>query len=265
MFEWIARLIIREGPYGSGNKVTPSIEVAIGNWQAFVLSNVMWLFFFAVLFALVVFNFLKHNRKIEARKIVLLLVFLSSTLVLSFVSIIRSYHGRYMLPVGLCGIIVFVLFAQSVKNSTRTSLNIIVCFLAFTLLAKSMSNDFNTYKMKIHEGITLKTLVDEKIQRLASLYSIKEPVIIYGWRIPTMSFSLRHMASREEHQARIDRLFPTEGHHVPWPDPHTFRIPGGAEKWDFAVIRNEYLNQLPISRFAIIDKIDNYLILRPSN
>jgi len=262
MFGWLQQLALNEGMYGRGEHALPDISAALAHWKSFFMGSKAWLVtvVFMVVYAIV--SAVKHRNQFS--KVTLLVgVFVVVSIIFSLLFIIRSYAQRYMLPVGLCGVMVAILFAKTLPREAPQIFRWSVFGVFLSVLLKTMYIDLHTHKLKTQQGLALHQSVKNKIDQLSSEAGITTPVVIYGWRVPTPSFSLRQHARLEHHQRQVDVLFPNQGHYTPWPKEHTFRLPYPHTTWDYAIIRQEYLNVIPINSFVVQGKLDEYLILTP--
>lgn len=271
MFKWLTNLSLREGAYGSGTQNLPSIGAALLNWKSFILGSKAWILLFVAAILFTAYKIIKE-RKIKpeaAEQSTFLTIFALSAVLFSMSLVARTYQQRYMLPIGLCGVIMTILCFKALKTENKQLLGIGMATLVFFVLVKSMLVDWNTHKLKTQQAIELNIKVQEKVEYWANEFSMESPVVIYGWRVPRPSFALRQNAHYEKYQKKIDEIYPREGHYTPWPmvlpqpsETQTFRLPQGVDRWDLAVIREEYIDQIPVSNVSIIDKIDRYLIIK---
>lgn len=263
MFGWIFKNATRNGAYGAGELVLPSVSVALDNWWSFVSSSKGWILIIAFML-FVVFKEVFSLRKTDPQRanfILYIAIFAVCSIMFSLLFVVRSYAQRYMLPVGLSGVMIYIIFTNVIRDKGAVY-HYVACFALALLLVKSINNDYNNYRLKIQSQKSLRIEAVNEIKKLSKQFSIKQPVVIYGWRFPSPSFALRQQAHFEHHQLEVDLLYPNEGHFTPWPNGYRFRIPKNQTDWDFAVIRDDYLEHLKIDAFDIVSQISNYKIIK---
>lgn len=263
MFSWILQNAMNDGAYGRGEIAAPVLSQAIENWTAFIMGGKGWLLLVGGALLVVCWKALRGlpREGVARRKVLLVISFGVTAGIFSLLFVMRSYASRYMLPIGLVGVAVFVVFSCSIASSNKW-IKYAVVIATGLLLLKTIDHDFNTHLAKIEQAEKLRKSGEMRVAALASNSGIVHPVVVYGWRFPTPSFALRQHARLEEHQLAVDKIFANEGHYTPWPKGDTFRAPGGNADWDFAIIRNEYIDQLTSLQFEEVDSFDVYRIIR---
>lgn len=270
IFKWVSQLASREGDYGQGVAGLPQLATAWQNWSAFVLSSKLWLLMFSIMALVVIKNawFSSRHSALFSSRAKLLILFALAAASLSMLFIVRMHQQRYLLPIGLCGLIISILFFQHLRLQKRKWIGVTVTACMALLLVKTMLVSFSTHEAKIEQAVRFNQHIQSRTAFWASELGLSDPVVIYGWRVPAPSFALRQNAHYEDYQRRIDILYPNEGHYVPWPmhsplpsPAQTFRVPSDRPGWDLAFIREEYVDNLPVGAFTRLEKIDRYWIL----
>lgn len=260
MFGWIFKNATRSGDYGQGALAAPSIIDGLANWGDFLVASKVWLVLTTCMFFFVLKKLFSNRESQDKLATSCVSIFVLTSVVFSLLFVFRSYQQRYLLPVGLCGTIISILWVRSIPRIKPAHELMILVFIGF-ILVKAMYNEHQNHRARYLHGIEFNQQVETKIQLLAKQYAIDAPVIIYGYRVPHPVFALRQNAQQEVHQQRVDQIYPRSGHHTPWPNGSTFRIPSGQTVWDLAVIRQEYLAGLDEQTYEIVGKIAEYKIL----
>lgn len=261
MFEWVLGNISRDGSYGSGNTMAPNLSVAVENWGNFIKSNRIWI---AILLLIIVFTiknqfFSKSDLNNKSRH--LLFAFAMTSIFFSLLTVMRSYQHRYMLPIGLCGVVLFYNYAPLLSKKSIIKKSFFTCAV-LTLLIKAMINEYNTHKHRILSSQSLMNKLNIKLEIQIKRAKVTNPVIIYGWRMGHPALSLRQHPVKGNYLEKVDMLYPDTGHYTPWLEGGKFRLPKDQTHWDFAIIRDDTLENIKGASFQVVDYYQNYHILK---
>jgi len=228
MFNWIFRNVTRNGSYGSGHQSLPDFGDAIANWQTFIVSNKVFVAIFIALFVYLVVTIKRRGFKNHKGEI-LILIFIATSVLFTMLFIIRSYQHRYMLPIGICSIALILLLSRFNPHKVFYRL---IFSIFFVVMIKSMHADYQSHLMRISQSDHFLTSLDQIIMRDAAKNKIKNPLIVYGWRVPHPALSLRQHDVKGTYLEAVDVLYPNAGHYTPWIEGNTFRLPKNKSHWE---------------------------------
>lgn len=243
MFGWLARLVTRSDQYGAGQAAGLDLGTMLHHWQEAVLSAKGWHLFLLACLLMIATGCLRKRRLGErlAPGFMVLLTFSLLAIAFSYASVSRMFALRYLLPTGLCGVVLFVLAIRVWSDKMTVRAQLAIVLVTGLLLVKHVALDLRTHETQIFEGKRLNRQVREALMQVENLRP--NPVTIYSFSFPQPSFALRQSAEREDFQERIDELYPLEGHYIPWSG--LLRLPAGQSTWDFLIIRESDLTKFP--------------------
>lgn len=255
MFAFLSRMALNDGAYGSGERAGIDISTMLHNWSVIFLSAKIWSIIYIFLMVASMASILKHGLK--SRNFVPIFYLLASAVILMMLS--RQVALRYTIVMG--GLLLLATASQVVQWPRLVKSSAFgggVLLLVGLLLVKTALNDLDAHSSRMENAMRLRESVDQTID---SLSDSNELVVVYGWRYPTQSFSLRHNAPREIYQEEVDELFPLEGHYTPWPRPYRFRLPKPQEAWDVVVLRSGAEKPDLGDGWRVLNSTNGYLVI----
>lgn len=250
MLHWLLELVTSQGPYGSGDPEALSVAVLVGNWTSAVLSAKGW-FLWLALIAVVIVASTRKTRMPPAVKVVL--TFCVVGFLCSYLMVGRQMALRWLLPTGLCAMLLYRIAAGQLLKKPRLMLLPLV--IGGLLIGKHVQLDLATHRATLQTGLATHKEVSELIQE-ASRTEI--PVVLYSFRFPQRSLALRLGAYDEAVFQRVSEVYPTEGHYDVW--TQKVHLPVGAEEWDFLVIRPKDLVDFGETG-PLLGSVDGYVVV----
>jgi hypothetical protein len=259
MLDWLWKLGSRSGPYGAGEAGIPAVSILFTNlletvrsskgWYLWLSGSLGWL-------ACQLWSLRRRGRQVP-RFAVGLGCFAVCALVLSHLMMARHMALHYLLPVGLCGLLLFSLCSRLALARRPAWLQVAVLLFGGVLLGKHLYGDVLSHRHRIAEGEAERAGVDQALQNLAT--SGQAPVVVYGFRASRPSFALRINTTDPAHHAIISREFPNEGH-LSW--DRSIVLPSGKLQWDYLVLdSSDDLRNLPEPVGPVLAKPEGFQIV----
>lgn len=261
MFEWVLNNATNTGTYGVGASGLPELSLVLENWTAFLLSNKLWILAVTLISGPAIYYIVRLQDFQNNKSTLIVVVFALVSIAFSILFIMRSYHGRYMLPIGLCGVALLFCLAPTITAKYRVAPTVIA-LVFFILLIKSMNADYRVHITRVEDSKTLMDTLSKKIQMQADIYSLKNPVTIYGWRLAHPALALRQHYAQGDFLSKVDKLYPNDGHFTPWIKDNRFAIPSGKTSWDLAIINANHISEIKGIKYKIVDSYSGYKILK---
>ena len=178
-------------------------------------------------------------------------------IIMSYILAARHIALRYLLPTGLCGMLIFALCSHLFLKHRSFKFQCIVCIIVALLLGKHIILDIKTHQKVINTAKENQTKINASLSQCCN--STQKPIIIYGFRAPQPSFALRiSTADNLNYLNIISKRYPYEGH-INWYQQIVY--PAGADHWDCAVIPKQDLNVFPQDIAVLCDKIGFFYIM----
>lgn len=270
-----------DGISGPGTQAAITPRNVGENWFQFMTEFWPWLIIIVGALLLM----LLYYRKSDARRLPppvnkAILFFAVATLA-SLATVSRFYAARYMLPVGLAGLLLLVVIVRTLPKRLSTRFQITASALAFAMLVVAIHSAIQSTARHVQDIKSVHAGLQDKLDQLTAEMSTKQPLIIYGWPIPHPVAAMRHQPYYEQHQRALDELYPNTGTHVPWRD--YVRVPPDSGEWRLAVIPMSQVqelkeNSLPIinatdstrevvlfENFTVIEQLHGFAILAPAD
>ena len=264
MFRWIANIILRDGSYGSGELSSPSLSTMITNWSVFFLNAKLWTSIIIMFLSLLVYCHIKENhfndlktKNINSAYLIFFLVANS----FSLLSVARGVSPRYLLPVGLTIILLFYMLSRT-QTYKKKHIQVGIFSIVFMLLIKQVMFDISLHDQREESTKRFQNAVNQQLNKIPNRDNL---VIVYSFRFPTASYSLRQHQWREQHQLVLDRYYKNEGYYNIFTINPYVRLPIGQKYWDVLVIRKKDLQSFPEAIGEIFAEIDGYAIVLASD
>jgi len=281
MVRFLLGLVFTDGTSEPGQRAPVTLDVAFGNWSQFALS--VWpsiLIILLVVIAYVWYARVSKDKLSESVKQVrAVLLFAAVSTVFSLATISRLYNDRYMLPIGLCGLLLCAAVVRAFSGNIPRSVQRSILVVSFAVLVFAMQQNLGQNRSHIDDITRSNQKLQAKIDQVAVDIGVEDPVIIYGWPLPHPAAAMRHQPYYEKHQRDLDALYPNAGYHVSW--RRYIRIPADRDHWDMAVFPETMLSYLRDSRlpivndvsksshvslfenFEVADRVDDFIIILP--
>ncbi|MDM8541587.1 hypothetical protein QUF90_10925 [Desulfococcaceae bacterium HSG9] len=259
MFQWLWRLASHSGEYGTKQAEIPSMYELITNVFIAVRSSKAWHFWLFMNISLAGFALWRQrqNGDVLSNPMASLLIFAVVAIIMSYILAARHMALRYLLPTGVCGMLIFAICSHLFLKHRSFKFQCIVCIVVALLLAKHITLDISTHQKRIHIAKKNQIKINASLSQCCN--STQKPIIIYGFRAPQPSFALRiSTADNLNYLNIISKRYPYEGH-INW--HQQIVLPVGADHWDCAVISKQNLNVFPQNIAVLCDKIGLFYIM----
>jgi len=259
VFAWLWRVISRSGQYGSGQPGWPGVAAVGANLHSYVAStkgvHLWWLATFVVLGGVVIRS--RREGRAISRPLLTIAVLASTGMAASYAFAVRELELRYMLPAGLMGMVLFAMACAIGLQRTSVAVQAMVLLGAGLMFGKALALDLETHVRVVSEGIATHDAVHAQLDQAAM--GLGRPNVIYSWRMPEPSFALRVEAGDDSFRDVISTRFPHDGDYDPW--IRKVRLPLGADRWDFLVIRPADWEAFPNGGARACRAVPGYLIV----
>lgn len=246
MFGWLVQLATHSGQYGWGKAEAPRPTEVMANVARALLTSKAWLVWVAVGAGLALLS-RKRPDKLP------LVSFALSAFVFAYGMTMRTPDFRYLLPSGIAVLVLFVVAAR--EPWSNRAVPVCVVALGAVISWKGVRDDVRSHDLRMAVHADLRARIERDIASIAP----PDPVVIYGWRMPQPSFSLRIMTRDTRQLAEIAGRYPREGH-CDWTG--NISLPPGASGWDVLVVGADLLNAYPrLGR--VVAREDDYMIVVP--
>jgi hypothetical protein len=246
---------------GTGQKSAVSPSAAFQNWSQFAMD--VWPSILIVLILVIAFIWYVRGSRSNLTKPIkhvhLVMLFMVISTVFSLLTISRLYHDRYLLPVGMCGLMFCTVLVREFGGKIPRSVTHGVLILSAVFLFYSLVQGYHFTQLEADTSRNSYQKLQTKIDQIAIDLDVEEPVVIYGWPLPHPVGAMRHQPWYEEHHRELDTLYPNAGYHVPW---NSFiRIPHNRDHWDIAVFPATYLPVLRTQRLSITNSMNESSVI----
>lgn len=234
MFSWLFRLASRSGQYGSDAHASlPGIDMVVRLLRTLTTRRI-WCLWLVFCVSTSVWSVCRSSAELERRRPAKRLVlFAILAIALTYGMAIRSPSPHYLLPSGLCTL---VLFAVAAQFSNWTSQRLRAGLLSvgmFLLLGRAMWMDIELHLKRINASRTQHEAIAAKLQELTR-GSDHTSCVVYTFPAPVPSLALRVMSADAAWKEAVGVMYPHEGH-------QTFAgeidLTGTVcQSWDFCVV-----------------------------
>ncbi len=243
MFGWLWTLATHSGQYGKGAHEPPKIGHALAEYFSLAVHAKAALLWVAVV---IVLWFVARRRNAT------LTTFAVVSAILTLLMALRSPDYHYLLPIGLS---LTALLASARDISPRVAM--IACALCAVLAGKTVLEDLHSHDQLIADSARIHAQLAAAVERSG----LRDPIVIYGWRVPQPSFALRTCSGATP--AFLDAVsarYPYEGHFDN--DLRRIYLPSGATRWDLLVVDPQFVNEVPGGVGPVIASVPPFIVVK---
>lgn len=266
MFAWLFLLGTTEGAYASGEIGLPAWnDLLQGVSRLWTKGWLMYAFLLAWILIYIVFvlrgrkDAATFSQKLPARP---LLIFSVTGFVLLHILVLRQPDPSYLLPGGLCVLLLVYSLYQGVIPCGAKSMRRIggsVFVLVAVLLLVRVATVWRGHQDMLRDAENLRSGFARVLEEEAATLGLENPVTLYTFNFPQPSIALRTRARFRTRLREIESVFPYEGDYVPW---YKFvYLPESAGTWHFLIIHRKYLEGFPQPVTAPLYRQGDYLLV----
>src|SRR5207237_1288325 len=133
----------------------------------------------------------------------------------SYVLASRQLALRYLLPSGLCGVLLYVLAIRLHAWDRSSRVPGAALVVVGTLLARHVPVDIASHNRRIADGLRVHADIAQAVSENRR-GAEGDPIVIFSFRVPEPSYALRMDATAPDLFAVIESRYPKAGHYDPW-------------------------------------------------
>ena len=237
MTSWIGRMATRSGAYGETQRLVPDAAALMSTAYSLLTAAKGW-YGCVLLAAIGAVVAIRHARGTsQGRQLSGLGLFAATAFVGQQLMVLRTPSLRYVIPAGLCGVLLAAIAARVPAVQHHQSAQWVALLVVGLLAGKHFAGDLATHQRRIREASATRT---ELLTAVRAATPEAHPVVVFGHRAPIPSLALRYFSTDPVFLGKVESRYPGEGHLGPG---DRLFLPSDARHWDVLVLTPGNLHQ----------------------